>query len=412
MSQNANEFFEEKKSWSTAKDMLLKNYLPQYLTKIAKLHCRLVYIDGFAGKGKFDDGSIGSPLIALEEIAKYNENGSPHLVARTIFVEKKFSKALKENLSNYPTAEVFSEPFEKFFEEEMPKLQQFGILFMYLDPFGYSSLKFDIYKRLRMMEFQSVELLINFNSFGFIRNACKLLKMQYYDDDLGKFLEEPEESETIFKEVQKLNDIAGGDYWQDILKNNIEMRKIKGMNVEAVNGKTAEIDFKNAYCEKLREIFGFVLEMPVAEKDGTIPKYRMLHLTNHKEGYLLMVDNICQRWKALRDSWNNGQLLLFDNDKNLNGHYITEQLILDYVQSCLQEMNNDMHIDDFLVDMYQQFGPFCKTGQARQTIKRLEKQGKLRIIRDPAFTKTGKRSQFMDEKKRSVVIISPSRFLE
>ena len=34
-------------------------------------------------------------------------------------------------------------------------------------------------------------------------------------------------------------------------------------------------------------------------KKGQRPKYRLIHATNHRDGCLLMVDNICNRWQAL-----------------------------------------------------------------------------------------------------------------
>ncbi len=62
------EFFQEKKKWSTYKDKLLKNYVPLYLSKILATNKDTLFIDGFAGKGIFDDGTIGSPIIVRDKI--------------------------------------------------------------------------------------------------------------------------------------------------------------------------------------------------------------------------------------------------------------------------------------------------------------------------------------------------------
>ena len=34
-------------------------------------HNRLCYFDGFAGRGKYEDGSYGSPLIAIDVASKF-----------------------------------------------------------------------------------------------------------------------------------------------------------------------------------------------------------------------------------------------------------------------------------------------------------------------------------------------------
>jgi hypothetical protein len=64
------DFFDKKKKWSTYKDSLLGCYLVPYYQKILISPYRSIYIDGFAGKGRFGDGSIGSPLIEFSRSRK------------------------------------------------------------------------------------------------------------------------------------------------------------------------------------------------------------------------------------------------------------------------------------------------------------------------------------------------------
>ncbi len=60
------EFFVKKREWSVVKDALLQCYLAPYFTKILRTGRPLVYVDCFAGEGRFDDGNVGSPIIALD----------------------------------------------------------------------------------------------------------------------------------------------------------------------------------------------------------------------------------------------------------------------------------------------------------------------------------------------------------
>jgi three-Cys-motif partner protein len=59
-------FFKGKRPWSKIKDQILGQYMTPYLTKVKKLGKPIILIDAFAGPGKFDDRSAGSPLIICQ----------------------------------------------------------------------------------------------------------------------------------------------------------------------------------------------------------------------------------------------------------------------------------------------------------------------------------------------------------
>ncbi|MDD4972682.1 MAG: hypothetical protein PHT07_24900 [Paludibacter sp.] len=74
MSNSSADFFKVKNPWSKIKDQILEKYLPPYLNKISKLGNRIVIVDGFAGPGIFDDGSIGSPKMICDISKKHLGN--------------------------------------------------------------------------------------------------------------------------------------------------------------------------------------------------------------------------------------------------------------------------------------------------------------------------------------------------
>ena len=114
MSKKNDDFFTEKKLWSTIKDELLGCYLKPYVSKIIYTRKPLTYVDCFAGKGKFDDGKPGSPLIALDII----KNGitSSKLKSQTeieaTFIDLNYADDLKKNLSGYPGINIVSGAYE------------------------------------------------------------------------------------------------------------------------------------------------------------------------------------------------------------------------------------------------------------------------------------------------------------
>jgi len=142
------------------------------------------------------------------------------------------------------------------------------------------------------------------NSFGFIREACHAMKTNFDDKELFEDLVEyePSKMDDSEKSIRELNEIAGGDYWKSI----IEQYKNK-----EIDGYEAEAIFAEQYCQRLSESFNYVLNMPLRIKKGQRPKYRLIHVTNHRDGCLLMVDNICNRWEALQEIQTGGQLSFF-----------------------------------------------------------------------------------------------------
>ena len=112
------DFFREKKEWSIIKDDILSWYLEPYITKILTNRKPLLIVDCFAGKGKFDDGNDGSPLIILKKVTN---TSSKYKEARVLcaFIEKKYYKELEANVSTYPITGVFPrvKVFKGTFEE-------------------------------------------------------------------------------------------------------------------------------------------------------------------------------------------------------------------------------------------------------------------------------------------------------
>jgi hypothetical protein len=87
--------------------------LTPYIAKILRTGKPLLIFDCFAGKGKFDGGEKGSPLIISDHI-KNNLQKNPQLrdKIKGYFVEKKYYAELNNNLSGYPNISVLDGTFE------------------------------------------------------------------------------------------------------------------------------------------------------------------------------------------------------------------------------------------------------------------------------------------------------------
>ncbi len=293
MSKNNNDFFRIKNSWSEIKDRLLGSYLTPYFQKVLRTNQPIFYVDCFAGKGRFEDGKPGSPIIALEarnaSLAKTTIEEKAQKI-KSCFIELNHAEELKKNISplcsSSNTIEVISGRFEDHIEKLLINKTNINI-FLYIDPYGIRALNSKFFDKLSTLKFRSIELLINFNSFGFFRNACQALQTPYNPDltieDINDLVEyDPTEITASPQSIELLNTIAGGEFWRDIVD---EYRQNK------IGGYEAEQKLSQAYKNRLQQKYKYVLDMPIRLKASHRPKYRLIHVSNHQDGCLLMAVN-------------------------------------------------------------------------------------------------------------------------
>lgn len=114
MAKKNDDFFDEKKDWSKVKDALLGNYFKPYVQKILHTYRPLVYVDCFAGKGKFADGNPGSPVIALDIIKECEAQTRVETSSiEATFIDLNYAADLQENLSGYSGVCIVSGKYEE-----------------------------------------------------------------------------------------------------------------------------------------------------------------------------------------------------------------------------------------------------------------------------------------------------------
>lgn len=397
MSKKNDDFFIKKKDWSIVKDELLGCYFKPYVSKILHTYKPLVYVDCFAGKGRFDDGKPGSPLIALNIINKCCDRTTMKSVSiEATFIDLYYADALRKNLKEYSWVNIISGKYEENIQTVLQGKEKCNV-FLYIDPYGIKALQCSFFDSFAERDrFNSIELLINMNSFGFIREACHALGTNFDNHTLFEDLVEydPTKMDTSDKSVNELNEIAGGDYWQPIIeeyKNN------------AIDGYEAEAQFAEKYCARLTGSYKYVLNMPLRIKKGQRPKYRLIHATNHRDGCLLMVDNICNRWQALQKIQSGGQLQLWE--ENFDNQMINEDDIEKKTVEHFSQCTNLSSLHDTLAEFFVKHGPICSTSEIKDILKCFEKTGRIEITRNPCTTKQGNPTTFMSEKKGQTVSV-------
>ncbi|MFO7871429.1 MAG: three-Cys-motif partner protein TcmP [Kiritimatiellia bacterium] len=296
-------FFRQKQSWSQIKDDLLSAYLTPYLAKMAYRRNPILVADCFAGKGRFDDGEPGSPELIYSAIEDQKER-SPQAVIKLVCIERQYYAELVQNMSDKETVTCLDGDYEErmayFLTQYDPRGQD---LLLYVDPYGIKSIRFSHFDAVSNKGFGSVELLLNLNTFGFLREGCRLLKnsaLREADEEEDAPVYEPD-----VNSIQLLDEIAGGDFWQAI---------IDQYYARNTTFREAEARFSAGYCERLKGVFAYSLSMPIKTKISNIPKYRIVYGTNHPHGLILMSDNMFRRWQEFKECDRKGQMVLFDLD--------------------------------------------------------------------------------------------------
>ena len=397
MAKKNDDFFLEKKTWSVVKDELLGCYFKPYVSKILHTYKPLVYVDCFAGKGKFDDGNQGSPLIALDVISQCQANTTATGTSiEATFIDLNYAADLQENLKDYPWVKIISGKYEDNIRGILKNKSGCNV-FLYIDPYGIKALQCTLFDDFARCRFNSIELLINMNSFGFIREACHAMGTTFDDkeifDDLVEY--EPTKMDASDKSIKELNEIAGGDYWQPI---------IASYKKHEINGYDAESQFAEQYCMRLMQSYTYVLNMPLRIKRNQRPKYRLIYATNHRDGCLLMVDNICSRWQALQEIQSGGQLQLWEEnyDNQVVDDDDIEKKIIEHFSQC----DNWTSLHEALAVFFMKHGPICSTGTVKNILKKLEKDGSLKVLRNPDISeKTKKPTTFMTENSKQFVSV-------
>lgn len=376
MGQTKN-FFKEKKSWSIVKDRVFDYYLKPYTSKVLRTGRPIIICDCFAGKGKFDDGENGSPLLIADHI-KSHLLKQPDTINKIqgVFIEKKYHDELKNNLSGYANVIVYPGSYE----DNLKNILSFDTnnnLFLYVDPYGIKSLDLSGFSQIKSRKFYSVEMLLNFNSAGFLREGCRLLKYEdaFADEDLTDY-----EVDDDVNTKEKMNSIAGGDYWQEVLG-----AYYKGQ----INIYDAEEQFFSEYSQRINELFRYTVNIPIKIKSTHLPKYRLIFGSDHEDGLILMADNMNKKWHEIVENQRGGQQVLFDYefpDMTLQQGFDLQKDI----RKLVSVKPAGILLKDLIVALIQLYGITFPEKHYKDTVVEMKTKGLLRIDWHPPMTPTGK----------------------
>jgi hypothetical protein len=65
---------------TVAKHEILRRYLQRWFPILESSHSKVIYIDGFCGPGRYEDGEQGSPLVVLDLAVNHAKKLSSEII--------------------------------------------------------------------------------------------------------------------------------------------------------------------------------------------------------------------------------------------------------------------------------------------------------------------------------------------
>ena len=351
------------------KHELLEKYLYVWVIKLGKFHRKVIFFDGFAGRGEYLDEKTGetliagSPIIALRvadkllqdceqkqrrpyfdkfvcvAVEKDKENFENLQSIINIEMEKlKFKERIEILPINDEFANVVTELVEKVGVKIVPS-------FFFIDPFGFSGVPFEAIKNI--LSLPRTEIFFTFMT-----------------RDINRFLELPQ--------VEKhLNALYPTPEWKQIYQIQSWEERDKAL--------------LNLYVKSLKEIAGvkyvFPFRVCMDEKYQTL--YYLIHATNHFHGLKIMKDIMKRQgasgdfaWLGPKESSYRYQQKLFDD---------TIPSLKEYLLKKFEEESKTF--DEILEETYQDTR-FVEP-EYRQALKELEKERRINVKRVTSKTTRG-----------------------
>jgi three-Cys-motif partner protein len=337
------------------KHSLLKRYLPVFLIRTSSIAGRAAYFDGFAGRGVYEDGKLGSAGEMLE-FATGRQYGPAATPISLYLCEKdpESFAALEELCEKYRAKHIDvhtrCDDAKNYLREALPRFSGLPA-FLFLDPCGLGIPFDDLVAALnRGKDWPPTEVLINF-SLEAIRR-------------IGGHVTSPTPNETT---MQNLDTSLGGSWWRDYFAN--------GVTDEAVQGVVREFAKRLSKATRMT-----LINVPVRRAPTHKPIYYLIFGTRHPAG--IWQFSHCTA-KAIEDWWAQVTVeqeqqsgpTLFDVNPRIQD---VEREAIPVIAANIERLINEkgeVRLGDYPVEVFGTYVGRVRESAARQAVKELHKSG-------------------------------------
>lgn len=307
-------FFREPQPAAVFKHKLLEDYLTPWAPKLGRLNVgRVAYLDGYAGAGRYDDGSYGSPVIAMN-IARNVRTFANPVDLQCVFVEKDRATAnqLQEVVGSEGGSLNIVGPLQGDISEHLDTVTTAigkRPLLAFLDPFG-TSLPAEVLIEKLMGRGRSAptEVLLNFSIEAVWRMGGHLTS----------------HSRGSAATIAQADTFLGGSWWHEEF---IQARLAALERDQESDAAIAGAHVASVFAKRICGLTGYdALSVPVRRTLGTQPFFSlMLFHTNDaaKVPFISAAAAAHKKWR--NDYWSRYAKSQEDPDALFNHDYVLDR---------------------------------------------------------------------------------------
>lgn len=270
------QYWEKQRLPSVFKHDLLSRYLPKFAGKTGSAAPGIVYLDGYAGRGRYEDGSPAS----AERILQIAESQRAHGISYHIFFyerDRESFGALQSVVAEYTRRGLRAEAARceviRGFDQVVAAAAG-KPLFLFLDPCGLGipfSVLVETLCGPRAAKWPPTEVLLNFSLDAVRRIAGHLTSPT-----------------PNGRSIARLDAVLGGTWWQDIAQ--------EGITDEAIDKIVKGFTRRLSYAANMR-----ILAIPVRRNPVHKPVYYLVFGTRNPLGVWYFADDTA---RASETWWN------------------------------------------------------------------------------------------------------------
>lgn len=282
------EFFRERRAQAVFKHGILSRYPVVFASKTGWRGRPVMFLDGYAGRGEYEDGSKGSPALLAEHAAKV----ASFRRVTGIYVEKneKDFANLQQVMARYNRPEDQLLPGD--LRDHLPAVlrsAQGAALFAFLDPFGTALDREQIATDLlRRQDSAPIEVLLHI-SVSTVARLGGILRRRRQD---GVELSPADE-----KTVAHADRFLGGAWWREYFE------PVRGAADEE-RATEAALKVANEYEAGIcAETGTMAVSLPIRPKPADLPKYVLVLFTRHIDGLWFFTDAVGKAGREWQGAW-------------------------------------------------------------------------------------------------------------
>ena len=352
-------FFESKKAAAVLKHAVLDAYIEPFAMKTGSTSAggRVAFIDGYAGEGRYADGSDGSPALVLAKAKKIARQRQ----LECFFVEddmrnyEQLASLVDSEGDNCVVCILFGD-VEQHLQGLITRTRGIPLL-VFLDPFGLMlpmDRVLEIFSRPGGLGSPATEVLINFSAVALRRIAGHLASQTPSRGTLAQ-----------------MDAVCGGDWWRETWSSHMP------------DSTAAEAAVVQGYARRLKTAAkSGCWTADIRNKAGHKPVYYLVFLSRHPHGLVLFGDALSrgtEKWRRaavapmdMRDGLFDPEVLFQESEDALASQWV--DAITENLRSLLAGGKAFKPVDKYS-EVYGDTAGLAREKHLRAAWKRLHEEG-------------------------------------